>query len=333
MFDAMPIRFDQPIWLLLTALIIPAFLVSLRSIGGLSRTKAYVTLAMRCVLIVLLSVALAHPVWEKRGEGLTVTILLDRSQSVPLPLKQEALRVMREAAELKERPEDRVAVITFAKDAVITALPDPNSAVTVGADEADPNATNLAAAVRMALAIVPDDTSNRIVLVSDGNETVDHVLEAADLAKANGIPIDVLLLEYEHPNEVIFERLSAPARARVGQTAELKLVLRTQAVTTGTVRLKMNGEYLDLNGEEGGDGLRIQLNPGAATALPISVSLEQSRPHQFEAVFIPDDPAADAVERNNTAVGVTFVRGPGRVMIGSDSPCEASRLAYVCLRV
>src|ERR1043165_8229558 len=124
-----PIQFDKPVWLFLLLLIIPCFLMERRSIGGLSRAKATATFALRVIVILLLAVALAHPIWEKRGEGLTATILLDRSQSVPLPLKSSSLNFLKKAVEARENPDDRVAVITIAKDANIVAMPDKNSAV------------------------------------------------------------------------------------------------------------------------------------------------------------------------------------------------------------
>ncbi|MBT8484591.1 MAG: VWA domain-containing protein, partial [Phycisphaerae bacterium] len=268
----MPIRFDQPIWLALLLLLVPAILIAWRSRGGLSRAKVWTTLTLRTVLIATLALALAQPSWVRRGEGLTVTVLIDRSQSVPMALKTSALDFLTKAVEAKERREDRVAVVTIARDASITAMPDSYSAITVGADDGDPSATNLAAAVRLALAIMPNDTANRIVLASDGNETTDSVLAAAEIARANGVPIDVLPLEYEYPNEVLFERVVTPARAREGQTARVRMVLRSQTRTRGTVRLSMNGEPLDLNGAEPGDGLAVELDPGP-NALEQMISL------------------------------------------------------------
>ena len=46
------------------------------------------------------------------------------------------------------------------------------------------SATNLADGVRLALAMAPGDTANRLVLVSDGNENIDFVLHMIDLARA-----------------------------------------------------------------------------------------------------------------------------------------------------
>ncbi|MCH8006857.1 MAG: hypothetical protein IH888_11610, partial [Planctomycetes bacterium] len=288
MLNDLPIRFDRPGWLLLLVVLVPTYFLARRSVGGLSRTKAYLTFALRAVVLVLLIAALARPTWEKRGEGLTVTIILDRSQSIPLALKQYALGFLSKAAEVGRRPEDRLAVITVAGDATIVGMPDPNTRLGEIREPVDLAATDLAAGVRLALALMPDDTANRIVLASDGNETSDSVLAAAQLASANDVPIDVLVLEYEHASEVIFERLAAPARARLGQSVNIKLVLRSQGTASGRVTLKMNDEYLDLNGEAEGNAMPVTLEPGLRV-LPITVSLDTPGPIQFEAVFESDD--------------------------------------------
>ena len=327
MNEFLPMQFDRPGWLLLLLLIVPTFLLARRSIGGLSRGKATITFALRVLVILLLSVALAQPIWEKRGEGLTVTVILDRSQSVPIHLQSSSLDFMRRAAEAPDAkdPDDRVGVIVAARDAGIAAMPDRYSAVTPGQDVADRTATNLAGAVDLALAIMPDDTANRIVLVSDGNETEHSVLEAAQVAMANKVPIDVLLLEYEHDKEVIFERIVAPARARQGQSASVKLVLRSQAQTTGTVYLSMDGEPLDLNDDAPGSGLRVQLEPGPKV-IPVTVSLDMPGPVKFDATFEPDDVTSDRIDMNNSAIAVTYVGGEGKVLIVEPTPDETEYL-------
>ena len=189
---SLPIRVDEPTWLLLLLLLVPVLFITWRSRGGMSRGKAITTAVLRVLLVTILAVSLAEPIWEKRGRGLTVTVVLDRSQSIPLPLRQYAVDFLRAAAERKERDDDRVGVVSVARDAVIAAMPDAYTKVTAGSAQLDRSATNLAEGVRLALAVMPDDTANRIVLASDGNETADSLLEAAEIARANNVPIDVL---------------------------------------------------------------------------------------------------------------------------------------------
>ena len=326
MSELLPITFERPGWLFLLLAIVPIFWMARRSIGGMGRWKSTAVFALRTIVILLLATALAKPSWEKKGEGLTVTLIVDRSQSIPLPLATSSLTFLQKAAAAKERREDRLAVITVAKDTNIAAMPDANSAISSGADPADKTATNLAAGLEMALAVMPEDTANRIVLASDGNETVDHVMEAAKIAEANKVPIDVVILEYEHRNEVIFERIIAPARARQGQTVNLKMVLRSQNQAAGNLRLTMNGTPVDLNEDEQGEAMRVELQPGPPKVITVPLSLDMPGPVQFEAKFEPESVAMDEIDRNNTAVAVTFVGGEGKVLIVDDSGSESEYL-------
>jgi uncharacterized membrane protein len=333
MFAAIPFRFEEPFWLILLLLIIPTYLMSRRSIGGLSRRKAYLTFSLRAIVLALLAFSLAHPIWVKQGEGVTVTVILDRSLSIPQQIRRDAVEMLRAAGDLKERSEDRLAVITVAKDASIVSLPDSYTRVTPGSDDGDLTATNLAEAITLALAVAPKDTANRIVLASDGNETEGSVRAAARIAAANNVPIDILTLEYEHTNEVIFERIIAPARARQGQTAEIKLVLHSQGVASGSIIMSVNGSPIDLNGDEPGQGVHVDLDPGVNVLSQI-MSLDRSGPHEFEAVFIPDEPAdinaprIDGIDRNNVAMAVSFVGGQGKVLVIDDSIAASEYLVY-----
>lgn len=319
MLGLAPLIFDRPWWLLLLLLIVPCFLMARRSVGGLSKRKAYLTFLFRCIVIALMACALAHPILNKRGEGLTVTVLLDRSQSVPMTLKQQSLDFLNRATDptIRDRT-DRVATITIAREPNITAMPDSYSVVTAGRESDDLTATNLAAGVRLALAIMPNDTANRIVLASDGNETVDSVLAAADIAKANHVPIDVLVLEYEHENEVMFEQMITPAVARLNSSAEVKLVLRSHSNASGNLFLHLNGQQMDLNGDAPGDGVHVTLKPGP-NVFPVTVDLFSAGAQVFEAFFEPDEASPDWIQRNNTAMAVTFVSSEGRVLIIDDT--------------
>ena len=318
MLGNLPFHFDRPGWLVLLVLVIPVFLLSRRSIGGVTLLKAWATFAIRCVVMLMLTIALARPVWEKRGEGLTVTVVLDRSQSIPLAMKDLSLQYLRDATEDRADPRDRLALITVARGAKIEAMPDRYTRIGEIQEPPDLAATNLEAGLNMALAIMPQDTANRIVLVSDGNETEGSVMAAAELAAANNVPVDILVLEYEHANEVIFERITAPSRARLGQSARIKMVLRSQGRASGYVLLKMNDEFLDLNGAAEGHAMRVDLPPGL-TVLPLTISLDVAGPVQFEAVFEPLDAAADGISRNNRAVAVTFVGSEGKILVIDDA--------------
>jgi uncharacterized membrane protein len=310
----LPIAFERPLLLLLALLVVPTFWFAYRARGGQSIARLTTSFSIRSVLIVILAIVLAEPTFVRTSDDVTVTVVLDRSLSVPGRMQRESLDFMRRATEGGDRqPGDRTAVIAVAREAEINALASVASEVDVSVDPADRTATNLAVGIRQALAIMPDDTANRIVVVSDGNETMDSVLEAAELARANGVPVDCVPLRYEADREIIFEELVAPVRARVGQTARLRAVLRSQGTAFGTLRLQVNGAPIDLDPDTPGDGQRIELEPGV-NAIEQLIPFDRSGPYQFEAFFDPDPEVGDGIEANNRAIAVTFVGGEGRVL-------------------
>jgi len=326
MFEDVSLQFEQPLWLALLVLVIPVYLLARRSIGGLTPLKTHIIFALRSVVIFLLALSLARPTWMKQGEGLTVMVVLDRSRSVPHIVQQQALDYLVQATEIDRKPEDRLGIITVGQNAAISALPNRYSSFANFADNlADRDATNLADGVSLALATAPQDTAIRFVLISDGNETEGHVLETARLARANGIPIDVIPLMYNLDREVIFDRIVAPARAREGQVHTLRMVMRAQAETSGTLTLSQNGAPYDLDPEAPGDGVHISLQPGLNTKT-IPIVFDTPGTQQFEAKFEADDPQTDLIAENNAASAVTFVGGEGRVLIINDSLTEAEPL-------
>lgn len=315
----MPITFEHPGWLLLVLLLVPVWLLSWSSRGGLSPLRTTIVVALRTILVLVLAVTLARPAWEQEGEGVTVAVVLDRSRSVPQQLLEQAVDWLQVAAEGPERqPGDRIAVVQAGLDAVPSAMPDVASIIDLSGEPADISETNLFRGVELAKGLLPQETANRILVVSDGNETRGSILAAADLARHGGVPIDVLPLEYTHANEVLVDRLLSPARARQGQAVELTVVLQSQGRATGRLVLLHNGQPL-------GERIPVTLEGGRHVER-VTVNLQGSGPQQFEAIFEADAPSMDALVRNNRATAVTFVHGTGAVLLVTEDRAEVTAL-------
>jgi uncharacterized membrane protein len=328
-------HFERPIFLLLLGLLIPVFLLAWRSRRSEEAWKWWSSLALRTLVVLLLVGAIAQPSFVQRGESLTTVFVLDRSRSIPAPLLERSRDFAQALVAGKREPEDRVGAVTVGREAEILSQPDARSIIADEEHSGDRDGSNLAAGIRQALSILPPDTAKRIVILSDGNENIGNALAEADVAKANGIPIDVVPIEFESPNEVVFENLKAPARARPGQTAELRLLLRSQRAARGTVFLREGGRAVDLDPDAPGDGLAIELDAGPRT-IAVPFPLEGSGTRRFEAVFEPADESQDAIAENNRATAVTFVDGSGQVLVvdpsgGPDSAAFVNALRETTL--
>ena len=176
-------------------------------------TRAMVTACVRSLVIVLLVAALSQPSLVETSDGISVVVVADSSRSIPTDTRAAAQAWLQDRAANRSSARDRVGVVTFAKNAEIANKPDALSKINIMSHADDSTASDLSAGVRMAMALMPRDTRNRIVLLSDGNETSGNIVEAAMLARSAGVAIDVVPLQVSLSNDIMVESLRAPTRA------------------------------------------------------------------------------------------------------------------------
>ncbi|MCK4998151.1 MAG: VWA domain-containing protein, partial [Anaerohalosphaera sp.] len=213
------------------------------------------------------------------------------------------------------KPESgRLAVVDIAELASISKLSSKDTEIRRRNTAITGQQSKLSEGIQMALAIAPPNTAARILLVSDGNETEGDLKQAAEIAAMNNIPIDVLPVEYAYANEVIFKRLNAPVRARSNQTVSLRFVLNSTGYNQGRIYLNLNDTPVDLVPGSSQVAADVRLKPGT-NVHTISLPVGTRGVHEFEAIFVPDDPAADQIDANNRSSAITYVAGPGNVLV------------------
>src|SRR5262249_40232777 len=96
------------------------------------------------------------------------------------------------------------------------------------AGQMDQNYTDIAAALKLAMASLPEGTGKRIVLISDGNENLGSAEEQANLARQNGVQIDTIPLAagYRNENEVLVQAVEAPPQTARGARLPIRVLVR-----------------------------------------------------------------------------------------------------------
>lgn len=321
-----PIQFDRPGWLLLLLLLVPVVYLAW---GGLSRKgargRAIASTMTRCLVVVLLAVAIARPVWEQEGKGVSLITILDRSKSIPKQLQNKSVEVLQKWTSPERRGEhDRLSVISIGREVAISSMPTHLTIFEPAGNEPDGTATNISKGVQMALALLPRDTASRILVVSDGNETDGQVLSVANQASASGIPIDVLPLIFDHKNEVMIERVIAPSQARSGQSVPVRIILRSVGDSSGTLHIIKNGVELDISPESSENGMAMALHSGV-NAVMFDIPIQSGGPQKFEAMWAPD-PGGDSISANNVGVAVSFVSQGGAVLLVTQNVVNSQHL-------
>lgn len=223
------VTFDEPSWLVLLVVAIPAlWVIGWRSLGGLGRWRWLVATGLRSLVATLLILALAGAEANRKSDSVAVAYLLDQSDSIPAEHRQEMLDFVKASA-LQHRREgagDRVAVVVFGRNAAIEYPPTefgpdrPRLEMTV-----DASATNLAEAMRTAAAMLPTDFARRLVVVSDGNETIDRAITEATALADLGVGIDVVPAPVHGGSDILVENVALPSAVSKDQPFELRVVL------------------------------------------------------------------------------------------------------------
>jgi len=334
-----PVQFGLEIYLWLIPILgLFTIFIARKSISGLGRGSRVAALIIRLLAIVFIVGALAEPSLRKTSENVGVTVIVDASQSIPIGAQEQIDQYIAQSQPSSRKPDDELGVITVAENAYTQSLV---SRATTRVDRqfiGDTDGTNLMKAISLAIASAPDSVANRIVLISDGNETDGSLLRAAQAAKAQGIPIDVLPVEFAYAEEVIVEAVQTPANVRIGETITLKVVLSSTVPAVGRLLISQDGTIIDLNAASDELGKIIELEEGRNV---LAVSVQVSRPGavSYEAVFEPltaltkegeqASTLGDSIPENNRGSAITFVGSEGSVLIVAETDDEAEQFENV----
>ncbi|MHC4402697.1 MAG: VWA domain-containing protein [Planctomycetota bacterium] len=269
---------------------------------------------------------------------MTVIYLLDQSSSIPIEHRHAMVDYVDEAIKTHREGEDHVGVIVFGRDAAIEIPPfDDDVLVSRVESTFDPDYTDLARAMRLAQASFPEDSSRRVVIVSDGNENLGDAVEEARGMTNDGVGIDVVPIRYPKRGEVVVERVTVPANVREGQTFKLKVVVANTKEPTEDDPGVVRGRLVVKRRVDGREDVisegQIELPPGK-WPYEVQQEIEAAGFFEFEAVFIPDREIDDTMPQNNRATDFAQIRGKGKILVieDHDTPGEFERLVRALKR-
>jgi len=311
---SLPFNFGDPIWLWLAlpmaTIVVVGWMAASRTLPAGRRIAS---LVIRLVLAACLVLSLAGMRLALPSDRLSVVFLLDASASMLDATSEELVAWARDA--VREMPEgDTAGVVVFGGNALVDRLPSELDELSEPASVPVAGATDVAAAVRLASAIFPAGTQQRIVLLSDGNDTSGEAQDAIAAAAARGIRLDVVTPADESAAEVVVDAIDAPPGARVGETIDLVVRLRSTITTGATLRLLADGATVASR--------ELELEPGITT-IPFAVTADEPGFHVFRAVIEPD---VDRFTENNASDAYVLVSGPPQVLVATDDAARAADL-------
>jgi len=282
-----------------------------RSLADLSPARRNLALGLRLIVLSLLVFALAGAQIVRFNQTVATMFVLDYSDSISPDAKVKALEFIQRAAKDK-RADDRLGVVVFGRDSYVELAPQLGKDVTQIKTVVPSEFTDIASAMRLGMASLPEDAQKRLVVLSDGNENLGDAREEALSAASNGVKVDVVSLASPQRREVLLEKMTMPNEAKIGEPIEVRVVARATEATSGKINLFRDGELIGTKA--------IQLEKGK-NVFTFPQTVKKSGASTFEAKLEVAG-SADTNPENNRALGFLNVQGKPRVLLVSDDPTQ-----------
>jgi len=321
------LRFDQPEWLWGLVLVPVLAVLMLRWCGSMSLPRRVVAIAARAGLMAVALGMVAGVSMVRTTDRLAVMAVVDVSGSMRTLAGAGVAAGGRDGVERARSwlaavaggnggrargPDDLLGLVAFDGQSAVVAAPTAGDPLARALDVTVREGTDIARALRLALAAFPRDAARRVVLISDGVQTSGDALAAAAEARSIGVPIDVVPIRYRVDREVMVDELDAPAAAPAGAVVALRVAITSTGPASGTLRVFEEDRPIDL-GTGTADGRRVDVQPGRNFVI-VNVPLGPERVHRFRARFDADG-AADTIAANNEAEAVVVSGGSGAILV------------------
>lgn len=309
------IHFTHPIYLVL---IFPAVWWTLRparqSLSGLSQSRSRLALGLRLAILTLLILALAGARMAKNVSEQCVIFVMDVSDSIPKAQQEFALTYINRALK-EQRGNQKAGLVVFGGDAFVEVA--PSNLCKVGHIYSVPSThqTDISQALGLALASFPEQCAKKIVLLSDGNETIGKAIEQAMLAGSDNVSIDTVSIAGSRPREVLLDKLICPSTVKIGEPFDLKIIAVSKRPALAKLRILRNGSPA---------GQKVVDLAKGKNVFTFTQAITQAGSYEYRAVIETNE---DTYPENNVALAYTMVRGKPKVLYIEGQSVQGKYLA------
>ena len=313
--------FQHPGWLLLLVPVL-AFVVvdAVRRWGTTTPCSRVAGAAVRFAALAGVVVAIADPRWHQREDVAHVVFVVDRSASIPDAVLDEALaRVDTLARGVPEGT--RTALVLFDATPEVALAPGQPWSIPGPPRLEAVDATDVDAALRLALGLIPAADGGEVVLVTDGRRTQRDERGAVAHAKARGVAIHTIAIEPSKGDPAVGAVVLASDQTRPGSAVSgtVEIDGTTEAVR-GTLKVTVGDDVVQNSS--------VELPAGSTTAFPFAYDLDAKTdpgPLEVKAEFTPN--RGDADPSNNAASATVLVGDPPLVRVFAGEEHDGTALA------
>jgi Mg-chelatase subunit ChlD len=312
----MRVSFSNPAVLWTSLVFLPLLVLPFVGRKSSLATRHILSAILRLLIGVGLILGLAGARLAMPVDDVTVVFVLDLSDSVPAAERERAEAFIRQSVS-QMPPGSQAAVVAFGEEPLVERLASDARDLPPIASVPGASLTDIAAAIRLALALFPEGSQKRLVLLSDGLENVGDARSQVDLAAARGVEIALVpLLAPPAEQEAYLAGLEVPASVRQGQSLVVTAIVESTLAQEATLRLMEEGRLLESR--------TVPLAPGTnRVQIAVTAGSDGMGLRRYHAEL---SPALDTLPQNNTASGFTIVYGPPRLLVVEGEPGEADAL-------
>jgi Ca-activated chloride channel homolog len=273
--------------------------------SGLTKGRGNVALIVRLILTSVLVCVLALPRSVTTSDVVSVIYNVDVSDSVN-DAKEAVYSIVAATAAIKP-PKDEAGLVIFGRTPAVEYPPRESFPFEKYTNsQVAEDATNLQQSLSLSAAMLPEENRGRVVLISDGTETIGELKHAITELQARDIQVDVMPIDVGSvKDEVYVERLDLPRFVKLGETYEAATVLTSLKDGTGTLVLMQNDEELQR--------MPVEFKAGKNRfAVPIKVDVPGYYEYETR-IEVPSN--RDYRSENNAVRNYLYIDGPGKVLI------------------
>jgi Mg-chelatase subunit ChlD len=284
--------------LILLLIVFELILTVIRREGSGFIGKIQLGFAFISILFLVIS---NFPLIKEKVES-TVIFLMDNSRSISMEDREAAVNWI--SMSLPDVEKDiAVGMVVFGKDAEVIKHPDSDRLDINSVNLPLSEESNLELGLKQAYALLPDKGDQRIIILTDGNETDGNILELIRSTRDSNIKISTVPLSgFTYKNEIIARSIIGESRVSPFEHISLTLEIESQEESEGNLFFYLDGKYY------GEDSINIQ--PGRSL-ISYQVNLKKPGFHLFEAVI---ESRNDNVFENNQFQKMIFVEGTPPVL-------------------
>lgn len=329
------ISFDNP-WLLFIALpliaavLIPFFITVRRDNANFHNVAA---VSLNIIVCLCLTLVISGMTFETVITETNVYVLADVSYSSEHSLDKVQENVEKISKKLPKN--SKMGVICFGRNyQLISDLGEKTPDIRT-ADKVDRSATDIGSALRYAGNLFEPDVIKRIIVITDGAETVssNNLVKVVNNLQDNGVYVDAVYLDDNLPDnvkELQIDAVEATSSTYVGKTEEVNILIRANCgVNADGAETRIDG-YVNLYR----DGELEKRQPATfysgLNSVTVPLSTDKAGSSDYRVTVEPVNPSDDYSSHNNVSYFSQSVTADKKVLFigASDADLDAGRRVY-----